>query len=394
MAYAALTQDDLTKWWITGTGSGVNRLSEVMDDAPDGPAVFYLDAADAWTQNGATDEWYVAAAAKPDNVSENLAGWRNMTDAGDDAKTGTNYFPTSFNLVASSGTVIAGDYTKLAVDDGDYHQIEEETGTPCLDFDYSWSGLPTSTLPDKVHLNGYYDGNPAHDVFIYAWDYDGTQWVRLTAAAQDFPDAAADDDYTFDMPSVNPGYYFDSGAAKIRINHTSGGSAGHDFYVDYLRLYISTEVGLASDEWSYDNNNSRVYIQLSDDSDPNDTDVRLDYAWPFFMTETVEDGVYLIHQNFEVGDDTTSTTLKSLSEMVRFDDTFYPIIQTNATLEIGELHASYGRRPSYWSISGAPNGTANILNGGNLSIYASIFENRSSSDHVFDTGVLTIKNSI
>jgi len=56
LAYDVRTQDDLSKWWITGTGSSVNRLSEVMDDMPLGPAIYYLDAADAWTQNAATAE--------------------------------------------------------------------------------------------------------------------------------------------------------------------------------------------------------------------------------------------------------------------------------------------------------------------------------------------------
>ena len=61
MTYSVLTQDDLAKWWITGTGSSVNRLSEVMDDQADGPAIFHLDAANAWTA-GTGSEWYVATA--------------------------------------------------------------------------------------------------------------------------------------------------------------------------------------------------------------------------------------------------------------------------------------------------------------------------------------------
>ena len=37
MAYSAYCDTaSATKWWITGTGSSVNRLSEVMDDNPSG----------------------------------------------------------------------------------------------------------------------------------------------------------------------------------------------------------------------------------------------------------------------------------------------------------------------------------------------------------------------
>ena len=85
MAYLALTQDDLAKWWIIGTGSVVNRLSEVMDDSPLGPCIQQLDAANAWQANCATtDEFIIAQATKPDSVYENLAGWRAMTNVADD----------------------------------------------------------------------------------------------------------------------------------------------------------------------------------------------------------------------------------------------------------------------------------------------------------------------
>ena len=85
MAYLALTQNDLAKWWITGTGSAVNRLSEVMDDCALGPAIQQLDAANAWQANGATsDEFIIAQATKPDSVYENLSGWRAMTNVADD----------------------------------------------------------------------------------------------------------------------------------------------------------------------------------------------------------------------------------------------------------------------------------------------------------------------
>ena len=66
---------DVSKWWITGTGSVVNRLSEVMDDVPLGPYCTFLDADNAWTQNGATNEWWTPPAQEPDDVAESLAAW-------------------------------------------------------------------------------------------------------------------------------------------------------------------------------------------------------------------------------------------------------------------------------------------------------------------------------
>ena len=65
MAYDVRTQDDLTKWWWTGTGSAKNRASELMDDMPDGPAIFHADADNAWTAGAGTNEHYVATTTKP-----------------------------------------------------------------------------------------------------------------------------------------------------------------------------------------------------------------------------------------------------------------------------------------------------------------------------------------
>jgi hypothetical protein len=225
--YEVETQDDLTKWWFINAGSG-GRLSDLMDDCPDGPAIYHRDADNDWTAaTGA--EHYVATATKPDNVSENLAGWRNMTDAGD--------------------------------------------------------------------------------------DQDGS---------------------------------------------------------------------LAADEWSYDTGNNRVYIRLSNDSDPDATDVRCDYDWdgagagPAIMTEHVVDRMYQIHLLLEIGDASTTTVLVSENESVYFDDTLYFEVTANATLTLGELHNSWGRKGSYWSI--APDaGTCYVVNQGTLNLYASTLNHRGAT---------------
>lgn len=62
MAYEAKTQNDLAKWWVIGTGSVVNRLSEIMDDFPLGPAIYY------------TTGWTAGTAGIALTVSINTAG--------------------------------------------------------------------------------------------------------------------------------------------------------------------------------------------------------------------------------------------------------------------------------------------------------------------------------
>jgi len=70
--------------------------------------------------------------------------------------------------------------------------------------------------------------------------------------------------------------------------------------------------------------------------------------WAEFMTEHVEDGMYQIHQNFDVGDGSTSTTLNSELEFVWFDDGKQPKIKVNATLNQGSINNSAPSKGAAW----------------------------------------------
>ena len=69
-----------------------------------------------------------------------------------------------------------------------------------------------------------------------------------------------------------------------------------------------------------------VVNRLSEVMDDNGAGVEEDdnpgnyQPWTEFMTEHLEDAIYQIHQTFEVGDGSTSTTLVSTDEHVYFDD--------------------------------------------------------------------------
>jgi hypothetical protein len=242
LAYDVRTQDNLAKWWITGTGSTVNRFSEVMDDMPDGPAIYHMDADNAWTA-GAGSEWYVATSTKPDDVADNLAGWSKLTGTADD-----------------------------------------------------------------------------------------------------------------NMGSLN------------------------------------------ADEWTFDTGNNRVYVRLSDSSDPNATDMRKHYAWdgsgsgPNIMTETVEDEIYLIHLYLQVGDGSTATTLISTNEYVSFDSGVNFEIKVSATVTLGNPSGDYGDSGSFWYFRFTAQSL--ICWGGTLNVYASKLHYDGTAAAQFYQGNLTIKNSI
>jgi hypothetical protein len=87
-----------------------------------------------------------------------------------------------------------------------------------------------------VNINGYYDGNPAHNVIAEIYNFNTALWEGITGAADDFPDRATDDDYAFALPDPITNY-LDSGNLRIRFDHTSNGSNNHYFRLD--RIYLT-----------------------------------------------------------------------------------------------------------------------------------------------------------
>lgn len=141
-----------------------------------------------------------------------------------------------------------------------------------------------------------------------------------------------------------------------------------------------------------------VVNRLSEVMDDNAAGVEFDddpgvyEPWTTFMTETVEDAIYLIHLDFEIGDGSTPTTLTSLNEMVYFGDSKAFAVRISATLSLGAVVGSDGVNGSYWNID--PDVETKILWGGTLNIYATHIHHRGGQYAVFYTGTLDIKNSI
>lgn len=241
MAYEAKTQNDLAKWWVIGTGSVVNRLSEIMDDCPLGPAIYYTTG---WTASGS--EWYRTQATANDSCQEKIG---------------------------------AGAWSALALGSG--------------------------------------------------------------------------------IGALNAGEYF------------------------------------------YDIATTALYVRLTGDVAPSATNqVRAHYVWdgagagPAFMTEVVEDRIYRIHKDFEIGEGTTSTTLSFLDESVVGDDSINVETQANATLSLGVLVGDWGTQGAYLNLYQRDG--SRLADGGNVKIYGSMVKIRGTSVNPLDfySGTLDIRNSI
>lgn len=334
--------------------------------------------------------------------------------SGTSAGSEQSWTASSYNV--TTGTHISGAASDTETDNGTYLQIEETVGSPCLDFDLTWSGLPNNGVwyPDKVFVNGYYDGNPAHDVFIYMWNYDTTAWVRLTAAAQDFPDDSSDQDYTFDVPTVNTEDYFSSGAAKVRINHTSSGSAGHDFYLDQIlfkKTVTDNVLAITGTDWddqaqsesidvsggdgTYNGANKWRTITDIDCTGWADGTLRVTQPQWGLIWDYGNSCQYQIAGTLDTGDSSTATYFTSILEMVYFADGPKLFIKTNATLQLGKLADAWGINGSTWSIG--PGSTNNIFppgETGTFYIYDSRIHNRAASTCNFYSGTVVAKNAI
>ncbi len=144
MAYEAKTRNDLAKWWIVGTGSVVNRLSEVMDDFPLGPAIFYTTG---WTAAG--NEYYITQATANDSAAEKIGAgaWAALV------------------LGAGIGLLNAGEY---------FH----DAATTRLYVRLTGSVAPSATNQVRAH---------------YLWDGSGAGPAIMTEVIED-------SDYKIDLP--------------------------------------------------------------------------------------------------------------------------------------------------------------------------------------------------
>lgn len=137
---------------------------------------------------------------------------------------GLNYSPDSVTL--AGGVYTSGNVFSLTAIDGDLYIVTEEIGAPYLDVRAEFIGLEDLTNT-TLALWGFYDGNPAHEVNVSAWD--GGAWVDLATITDDPTRTVTD--YSVDVTG-----YILAGELSIKIYHVQNGVAGHTLELDLLRL--------------------------------------------------------------------------------------------------------------------------------------------------------------
>jgi len=139
------------------------------------------------------------------------------------------------SVLVTNGTISSGDVNSIKIIDQTYLTVQE---TGKFEIDITFTGI-TVGHPNKVSIVGRYEGNPSHDVWIYGYDYNIVDWVRLTADTRDFPSSSSDSTYIFTYPANNEDYV-SGGESKIRIYHDSTATGTHYFYLDYIDITPET----------------------------------------------------------------------------------------------------------------------------------------------------------
>jgi hypothetical protein len=137
----------------------------------------------------------------------------------------------SVSLVA--GTLTSGTVADTRTINQTYYQVQE---TDKFDIQFTFTGI--TNRPAKCVFSGRYEGNPAHDVWLYVWNYDTTAWDRVTAEANDFPSSSTDSSSEFNLPTGTD--YFSGGECKLRIYHNSVAVSSHYMYVDFIEVITET----------------------------------------------------------------------------------------------------------------------------------------------------------
>ena len=144
-------------------------------------------------------------------------------------------WPFADNLNINEGSIASGTLLDTYENNSSLLQLNETfPAIPAFDYDFIFENIPASVKGLIIRLNGYYQGNPAHNVKAQIYNYTTLGFENLTSATTDFPSKSTEDDYAFAVPNMTD--YISGGQLQLKIIHISQGSAGHYFYIDYLKL--------------------------------------------------------------------------------------------------------------------------------------------------------------
>jgi len=149
-------------------------------------------------------------------------------------------FVPKAEFTANSITLDAGSSSDALADlqvfnDGNEYHIDEAAATPGIDLKVDFIAVDAF---QRVAINGVYVGAlTTHAVSIQLYDWINTAWVTFNTAHP--RGVNIKEDLSFNVPDYKNyvGTGSDVGEVRVRFNHTMGGNASHDLYIEYVALY-------------------------------------------------------------------------------------------------------------------------------------------------------------
>ncbi len=183
---------------------------------------------------------------------------------------GATHFPAFINLSSATFDTFST-VERLFAADADLITINETTATPGFIVEFVFTNVIS---PLEVEFDNVgYDGTAGHEVEGQVWNDNLSQWDELRIGVKDFPHTGSYGVTTahlrgYDIPEPNADYVNASGEVKIRVNHTSSGTAAHDMIFDkvFLTDGFSGAV-VASKELRFLNNGDKVSLKIKNGVD-------------------------------------------------------------------------------------------------------------------------------
>jgi lysophospholipase L1-like esterase len=219
----------------TGSNAGTNNISVVRRTGEDDVIItrgvsetellIQVDGDSIIVQAISADNWVLIKAPKVPVFAE-------LWEEGEGQK-------TADTIVLNAGTNVSGTVADSRDFNQVYYQIQEIAATPGFHAEFNFS---LDNVPGKLTFIGRYEGQNSHDVVIQAWNYTNLSWDSFSGLASDIPDGSLDLLYALDYADLLTENgtvitdYISGTDAKIRIYHTTAGTATHDMYVDYIAI--------------------------------------------------------------------------------------------------------------------------------------------------------------
>lgn len=139
------------------------------------------------------------------------------------------------SLTPTTGAIVSGTLANTYVDAGTELVLSEVNGTPGFVYDFTFGTHdPVTKTWLFANIEGWYDGNPAHNVKLQQWNFNSSSWVNVTSNTNDFPSSASEQSRQFSL--INDANYLSGGLIKLRLNHSSPGNTSHVFHIDLMEL--------------------------------------------------------------------------------------------------------------------------------------------------------------